>query len=84
MIGFGNKNKTTTDDSSDNNTINDVIGSKNDKSFSNANPSSSDPSVIDHLKAGYYHVHDSASTAGGSRTVDVKVYTHQYPSVTGS
>ena len=24
-----------------------------------------------------------ASTAGGSRTVDIKVYTHQYPSVTG-
>ena len=25
-----------------------------------------------------------ASTSGGSRTVDIKVYTHQYPSVTGA
>jgi hypothetical protein len=48
------------DNSQDNNTIADVIGSRNDRSFSNAHPSSNDPSLVGHLVAGYYHVHDSA------------------------
>ena len=50
----------TEDNSSSNATIADVIGSKNDRSFSNEDPNDSDPSVVGHLKAGYYHVHDAA------------------------
>lgn len=34
-----------------------VIGTKEDKSFSNG---VTNPTVIGHLKAGYYHIHDSA------------------------
>jgi len=37
--------------------LRDVIGNKTDKSFSNA---ASTPSIIGHLIAAYYHVHDSA------------------------
>jgi hypothetical protein len=37
--------------------INEVVGNLTDKSFSD---SSTTPTVIGHLKANYYHVHDSA------------------------
>ena len=48
------------DDSQANETINDVIGSKNDRAFSGAHPSTNDPSLQGHAVAGYYHVHDRA------------------------
>ena len=41
-------------DSTDNLFMRDVVGNKTDKSFSNG---SWTPTVIGHLKAGYYHVH---------------------------
>lgn len=44
------------EDSAANNNIADVIGNKTDSSFSD----SVTPSIIGHLRAGYYHVHDSA------------------------
>ena len=44
-------------DSACNTYLRDVVGNKSDKSFSNG---STTPSVIGHLKAGYYHIHDSA------------------------
>lgn len=44
-------------DSVANTYLRDAVGNKSDKSFSNGATS---PSVIGHLKAGYYHVHDSA------------------------
>lgn len=37
--------------------LRDVVGNKTDKSFSNG---SGAPSVIGHLTAGYYHIHDAA------------------------
>jgi len=46
-----------TADSTDNNYIQDVIGNRSDKSFSNA---ASHPTLAGSLKAGYYHVHDRA------------------------
>jgi hypothetical protein len=49
------------DNSTDNYSMRDVIGSKNDRAFSNASPSNGhDPSVVGHLRANYYHVHDSS------------------------
>lgn len=44
-------------DGTDNDYTQDVIGNKEDKSFSNG---IAHPSLVGHLKAGYYHVHDSA------------------------
>lgn len=46
-----------TADSTANAKMLDVIGNKNDKSFSNGNVY---PSVIGHLMAAYYHVHDAS------------------------
>lgn len=43
--------------STDNETIADAIGNKEDWSFSD---SQDNPSVLGHLKAGYYHVHSKA------------------------
>ena len=64
MAGFTDNNKVSTDvtsaNSTDNITINDVIGNKTDRAFSNLDPSAGDPSIIGHLVAGYYHVHDKA------------------------
>jgi len=58
MSGFKINNLRPKDNSDLNVTINDVIGSKNDRSFSNWTKAVPDPSVIGHLVAGYYHVHD--------------------------
>lgn len=44
--------------SSNNNSLNDVIGNRNDRSFSNWPSNPPHPSIIGHLTAGYYHVHD--------------------------
>lgn len=48
---------TATADSAANTSINDVVGNKSDKSFSNG---SSTPSLAGHLKANYYYVHSPA------------------------
>ena len=45
------------DNSTDNITMADVVGSRADNSFSGW---VSNPSIVGHLKAEYYHVHDSA------------------------
>jgi hypothetical protein len=42
---------------SDNLFLRDVVGNRNDHSFSNGMTA---PTVIGHLTAGYYHIHDSA------------------------
>lgn len=57
MAGFVNNNNVPNQNSTDNLSISDVIGNKDDSSFSD---SSLTPSVIGHLVAQYYHVHDSA------------------------
>lgn len=46
--------------STDNDTISDVVGNREDKSFSNVLGSGSAPSVIGHLRAGYFHIHSKA------------------------
>jgi hypothetical protein len=57
MVGFISKSVPNAD-STDNYSFIDVIGNKEDKSFSNAN--NWNPSIAGALKANYYHVHDSA------------------------
>lgn len=49
-----------TANSTANTTIADAIGNKNDLSFSDWTSDPPDPSVIGHLTANYYHVHDAA------------------------
>jgi len=44
-------------DSLDNETLLDVIGNKTDTSFSDG---ATDPSIVGHLRANFYHVHDSS------------------------
>ena len=52
MPGFKTDFATVADNSTANETINDVIGSKSDRAFSNLNPSGSDdPSLVGHLVA---------------------------------
>lgn len=58
MNKFGNQ--TTTANSTANETVNDVIGSKADRAFSNWPSDPPHPSVIGHLTASYYHVHDAS------------------------
>lgn len=53
MVGFTPK-QLTTKNSTRNFTIRDAIGNKEDHSFSNYQIN---PSVLGHLKAGYYHIH---------------------------
>ena len=60
MAGFKPNNKVPSDNSTDNNTVNDAIGSKCDRSFSNWQDDPPRPSVIGHLVANYYHVHDAS------------------------
>jgi hypothetical protein len=45
--------------SGDNDLLRDVVGNKEDTSFSGGSHSGN-PSVVGHLKAGYYHIHSSA------------------------
>ena len=52
-----NKFDTVDKNSTANTEIKDIIGNKQDHSFSNYQ---NHPSVVGHLKAGYYHIHDSA------------------------
>lgn len=59
MVGFDIK-KVVEVDSTDNDSYRDVIGNKEDKSFSDIANHGSSPSIIGHLTAGYYHVHDAA------------------------
>lgn len=59
MAGFLPKNKIVDSNSAENRTINDVIGNKEDHSFSNVIGSTSSPSVIGHLTSAYYHIHSS-------------------------
>lgn len=44
----------------DNEVLRDVIGNKDDKSFSDWTSNPPNPSVIGHLTAGYYHIHDAS------------------------
>jgi len=48
--------------SGDNDLLRDVVGNKEDTSFSGGSHASN-PSIVGHLKAGYYHVHSSAKVA---------------------
>jgi len=48
--------------SADNALVRDVIGNKEDTSFSNGSHTGN-PSVVGHLKAGYYHIHSNAKVA---------------------
>lgn len=57
MSHFEIQSQVPTANTEDNALTRDVIGNKQDKSFGDY---VSHPSVIGHLKAGYYHVHDSA------------------------
>jgi len=70
-------------DSGDNVLLRDVVGNKEDTSFSGGSHNGS-PSVVGHLKAGYYHIHSSAKvypsladsivlTAGAAWTLGNKV-----------
>jgi len=55
-----NPNYVTESNSSDNSTINDVIGNKGDRAFSNWQSDPPHPSIIGHLTAGYYHIHNAS------------------------
>lgn len=44
----------------DNDSIRDVVGNKDDKSFSDFTTDPPNPSVIGHLMANYYHAHDAS------------------------
>jgi hypothetical protein len=48
--------------SGDNDLLRDVVGNKEDTSFSGGSHTGN-PSVVGHLKAGYYHIHSSAKVA---------------------
>lgn len=54
ITGIASKN------ASDNDSFVDVIGNKMDSSFSSVVNPSKKPSLIGHLKAGYFHVHAPA------------------------
>ena len=46
--------------SDNNNSANDVLGNKSDRAFSNWNSDPPHPSIIGHLTANYYHIHDAS------------------------
>ena len=49
-----------TANSTDNDSLRDVVGNKDDRAFSNWESDPPDPSIIGHLTANYYHVHDAS------------------------
>lgn len=60
MVGFIDGFVTPDANTNDNYSIRDVIGNKYDRSFSNWQAEVPKPSVIGHLTAGYYHIHDQS------------------------
>ena len=56
MAGIKFNNNVPSDNSTRNSSVAQAVGSRNDRSFSNSNPSSNDPSVFGHLVAGYYQM----------------------------
>lgn len=57
--------------STENSYLRDAVGNKSDNSFSNVIGTGSEPSVLGHLRANYYHIHDRA-----------KVYPSGYGAIT--
>jgi hypothetical protein len=61
MAGFRSNLNVPEANSNDNYSISDAIGNRLDRSFSNwSNGDTPKPSIVGHLVANYYHVHDSS------------------------